>query len=90
MGENVTDEIDKEVNLLQNKLKQTLKEEEERGENIQSLDNRVENLQERAGMFRTDAHDARNKLWWRNFKWMAIAAAVALVLGLILYKALQS
>lgn len=84
----VTSAIENEVDLLQNKLKDTLKEEEERGASARGLGTRAERLEERAGMFQSTAHDVRNKLWWKNFKWMVAAVILAVLLGLVLYKTL--
>lgn len=87
MGD-ITNAIDNEVNLLQNKLRETLREEEERGANLRNLGTRAEHLEERAGMFQTSARDVRRKLWWRSIKWIAIAASIGLLLVIVVYVAL--
>lgn len=84
----ITEAIDKEVNLLQDKLRETLKKEEERGANIRSLDSRVGMLGERAQEFHRDAAEAKRKLWWRNFWWLFCFLAIIFIPVVIAIKVL--
>ena len=88
MAGNLTDEMGEEIDHLQNKLRETLRAEEERGANIRGLETRTGNLEQRAGMFQSESHSMRNRLWWKCFKWFVLIAAIVALLVLILYRML--
>ena len=84
------DKLESEVKSLQNKLRSTIKEEEGRGENLESLERRTERLEQGASQFQRSAQETKSKLFWRNFKWFVVIGIVVLVIVFVLYKALNS
>lgn len=83
MGE--IDILEKEVNSLQDKLKTTLKEEEERGENLDTLGRQTEELEASGQRFGRAAQQTRAKLFWRQFWWIFVIAAIVAIVIYVIY-----
>jgi heme/copper-type cytochrome/quinol oxidase subunit 2 len=44
----------------------------------------VEELQQQAGVFKKNAHDLKNKMWWKNMKlWLVIGLIVVIIIAII-------
>ncbi|GMH75836.1 hypothetical protein TL16_g06887 [Triparma laevis f. inornata] len=52
---------------------------------LESIEEKAEQLQQQAGVFKKTAKDIRNKMWWKNLKMkLAIAFIILAILGVIL------
>lgn len=52
---------------------------------LESIEKAAEDLQQQAGVFKRNANELKNKMWWKNMKMRLIIAAVVLViLGIII------
>jgi len=41
-------------------------------------------LQQQAGVFKKNAHDLKNKMWWKNMKlWLVIGLIALIIIGII-------
>jgi hypothetical protein len=51
---------------------------------LESIEKAAEELQQQAGVFKRNANELKNKMWWKNMKMrMIIAAIVLVILGVI-------
>lgn len=86
-NDKLTSAIDNELTALQNKMKSTIKDEEERGQSLHQLNKRTESLEERAHVFEEHAVQTEWKMWFKVVKWyILIAGVVILVLFCIFYR----
>lgn len=52
---------------------------------LESIEEKAEQLQEQAGVFKKTAKDIKNKMWWKNLKMkLAIGFICLAILGVIL------
>lgn len=52
---------------------------------LESIEKQAEELQQSAGVFKKNANDLKNKLWWKNMKmWLIIIAIVLIILAIII------
>lgn len=52
---------------------------------LESIEDKAEQLQQQAGVFKKTAKDIKNKMWWKNLKMkLAIAFIILAILGVIL------
>mmetsp|Transcript_11716 Transcript_11716/g.20631 ORF Transcript_11716/g.20631 Transcript_11716/m.20631 type:complete len:230 (-) Transcript_11716:224-913(-) len=52
---------------------------------LESIEKAAEELQQQAGVFKRNANELKNKMWWKNMKMRLIIAAIVLViLGVII------
>ncbi|EJW02923.1 hypothetical protein EDEG_02688 [Edhazardia aedis USNM 41457] len=81
------DDLEKQINLeleaLQSKMKETLKEEEERGACIDDLFKKTEKLDERAAVFEHRTRETEWKMKFKVYKWYVIGAVIVITLILI-------
>ncbi|CAG5127945.1 unnamed protein product [Candidula unifasciata] len=87
---NHLDELENEVTEVTALLRQNVEKLLERGEKIDRLQSRSENLESSSTNFKLSAAKTRKKMWWRNFRmscllgWMIfliIAITVTIILG---------
>jgi hypothetical protein len=52
---------------------------------LESIEQAAEELQQQAGVFKKNAHELKNKMWWKNIKmWLIIGLIVLVILGIII------
>lgn len=86
-NDKLTSAINNELEALQNKMKDTIKEEEERGMDLHILDKRTKKLDERAQVFEEHAEETEWKMWFKVVKWyVLIGGILILVLVAIFYR----
>jgi hypothetical protein len=52
---------------------------------LESIEEKAEQLQQQAGVFKKTAKDIKNKMWWKNLKMkLAIAFIILAIVGVIL------
>ena len=52
----------------------------DRGERIELLVDKTDHLQQESFVFRREARQLKNKLWWKNVRLWLVIAAVAIML----------
>lgn len=57
----------------------------ERGERIEVIVDKTEDLQNQADQFRRQGRDLRNKMWWQNMKIKLLVAAAVVLLIIVLF-----
>lgn len=76
----VRQEVDQVVNIMQGNIERLM----ERGENLDSLHSKTDNLQAGAMEFRKGAVQVKKRMWWQNAKMNLVIAVVVSALVLIL------
>lgn len=77
----IQQQIDDTVDIMRNNIKNV----SERGENLDRLQNKTDNLAQSAQGFRRGANRVRKQMWWKDMKMrMCIVAGVIIVLILII------
>jgi len=52
---------------------------------LESIEAQTEELQQQAGVFKKNATELKNKMWWKNIKmWLAIGFIVIVILAIII------
>ncbi|GMM33275.1 SNAP receptor [Saccharomycopsis crataegensis] len=74
----VQQEIDDTVNIMRQNIDQV----NQRGENLDSLQNQASDFRTSAGAFKSGANDVRKHFWWQNVK-MKMCLIVAVIVLLI-------
>ncbi|ORZ37356.1 synaptobrevin, partial [Catenaria anguillulae PL171] len=77
----IQNQVNEVVGIMQNNINRVM----ERGERLDTLQGKTEDLNNSAGAFRRGATQVRRKMWWENMKLKAIIAlvAVAILLAII-------
>ena len=57
----------------------------ERGERIEVIVDKTEDLQNQADQFRRQGRDLRNRMWWQNMKVKLLVAAVIAALVIVIF-----
>ena len=60
----------------------------ERGERIEVIVDKTEDLQSQADQFRRQGRDLRNKMWWQNMKMKLLIAAAVLLLIIVIFSSI--
>ena len=47
---------------------------------LENIENMTEDLQNQAGMFQSNTHDLRRKMWWKNVKMKIILALIVIAI----------
>lgn len=81
----LTEQINIEVDKLQERLKETLKQEEQRGADLVGLEVQAEGLEQRAQIFRSDAESTKRKFMFKCLKWGFAIAGIVLVVFVFIY-----
>ncbi|KAG1446073.1 hypothetical protein G6F56_009694 [Rhizopus delemar] len=79
----VQHQVDEVVGIMQQNIDKAM----QRGERIDDLRGRTEDLQGTAGHFRRGANQVRKRMWWKDLKWkIVIAIVIIAILGIIIGK----
>ncbi|SAL96173.1 hypothetical protein [Absidia glauca] len=79
--QNVQQQVDEVVGIMQENIDKVM----QRGEGIQQLRGKTEDLQSTAGHFRRGANQVRKRMWWKDLKWkIIIAVTIIAILGIII------
>ena len=62
---------------------------------LENIEKQAEELQQQAGVFKRNATDLKNKMWWKNMKMKLILAFIflsilAIIIGVCVYMAKQN
>ncbi|KAJ3306209.1 hypothetical protein HDU76_004873 [Blyttiomyces sp. JEL0837] len=60
----------------------------QRGEELETLNNKTENLQESSLQFKKGANAVRKQMWWKDFKMKLILGGVVLAILIIIIVAI--
>lgn len=60
----------------------------QRGEQLETLQNKTENLNSNAAQFKRGANKVRKQMWWKNMKMNLIIGAVVVTIVLVVVVAL--
>ncbi|KAI8144933.1 synaptobrevin-domain-containing protein [Fennellomyces sp. T-0311] len=69
-------QVDEVVNIMQENIDKAM----QRGERIDDLRGKTEDLQSTAHHFRRGANQVRKRMWWKDLKWKIIIAVTILVI----------
>ncbi|SAM01439.1 hypothetical protein [Absidia glauca] len=79
--QHVQQQVDEVVNIMQENIDKVM----QRGERIDDLRGKTEDLQSTAGHFRRGANQVRKRMWWKDLKWkIIIAVTIIVILGIII------
>ncbi|KCZ74040.1 hypothetical protein H311_04998 [Anncaliia algerae PRA109] len=81
----IANELNVEMDILQKRLKASIKAERERGEDLYALHMQSERLENRAEQFHTQARETKKKLLMKNLKWIIIGGIVVFFIILLIY-----
>ncbi|OAD70442.1 hypothetical protein PHYBLDRAFT_94977, partial [Phycomyces blakesleeanus NRRL 1555(-)] len=74
-------QVDEVVNIMQENIDKVM----QRGERLDDLRGKTEDLQSTAGHFRRGANQVRKRMWWKDLKWkIIIAVTILVILGIII------
>ncbi|ORX87525.1 synaptobrevin [Basidiobolus meristosporus CBS 931.73] len=76
----VQQQVDEVVNIMQDNVNQVM----ERGERLDTLNHKAEDLESGALQFRRGANKVRKNMWWKNCKLKLIIIAVLIILLLVI------
>ncbi|CAO3696333.1 unnamed protein product [Umbelopsis ramanniana] len=72
----VQQQVDEVVNIMQDNIDKVM----QRGERLDDLRGKTEDLQATAGHFRRGANQVRKRMWWKDLKWKIIIGVTILVI----------
>ena len=75
-----TQQVQKQVDEVKDIMHQNIKKVVERGENIQSIDQKTEELHQSSQQFHKKTVEVKKKMWWKHLKYQIIF----IVLGILL------
>ncbi|ORY96879.1 synaptobrevin-domain-containing protein [Syncephalastrum racemosum] len=74
-------QVNEVVGIMQDNIDQVMK----RGERIDDLRGKTEDLQSTATHFRRGANQVRKRMWWKDLKWkIIIAVTIIVILAIII------
>ncbi|KAI8078941.1 synaptobrevin-domain-containing protein [Gilbertella persicaria] len=77
----VQQQVDEVVGIMQENIDKVV----QRGERLDDLRGKTEDLQATAGHFRRGANQVRKRMWWKDLKWkIIIAVTILVILGIII------
>ncbi|KAI7895698.1 synaptobrevin-domain-containing protein, partial [Mucor mucedo] len=77
----VQQQVDEVVGIMQENIDKVM----QRGERLDDLRGKTEDLQATAGHFRRGANQVRKRMWWKDLKWkIIIAVTILVILGIII------
>ncbi|KAH8556901.1 hypothetical protein BGW37DRAFT_474707 [Umbelopsis sp. PMI_123] len=77
----VQQQVDEVVNIMQDNIDKVM----QRGERLDDLRGKTEDLQATAGHFRRGANQVRKRMWWKDLKWkIIIGVTILVILGIII------
>lgn len=77
-------ELQNDVNQLTSVMQTNINKVLERGDRMDTLNERSELLSSRANEFRINSRNIRRKFWWQNFRFQLIIGAVVLSLIIVI------
>lgn len=80
MKDDLTQKVSFQLESLQQKMKKTITEEEQRGQSIQQLNAQTDDLEQRAEIFEQVSEETKWRIWLRTVKWYAIIGGVILII----------
>ncbi len=76
----VQDEVDEVVGIMQNNIEKVV----QRGEKLETLQTKTDDLQAGALQFKRGAVSARKQMWWKNMKMQLIIGGVIVLFIVII------
>ncbi|KAI7904976.1 synaptobrevin-domain-containing protein [Cokeromyces recurvatus] len=77
----VQQQVDEVVGIMQENIDKVM----QRGERLDDLRGKTEDLQATAGHFRRGANQVRKRMWWKDLKWkIIIAVTIIVILAIII------
>lgn len=84
--DDITRKINIELENLQNKMKDTIREEEERGASIQDLNLQTQQLEQQTQVFEHESTRVEWKMWFKVVKWYLLVAVFVVGVLVLLFK----
>ncbi|KAI8969662.1 synaptobrevin-domain-containing protein [Pilobolus umbonatus] len=77
----IQQQVDEVVNIMQGNIDKVL----QRGERLDDLRGKTEDLEATAKHFRRGANQVRKRMWWKDLKWkIIIGVTILVILGIII------
>ena len=76
----VQGQVDEVVHIMNDNIQKVM----QRGEHLDTLQDRTDNLQQSSMQFRRGANRVRKQMWWKNMKMNLIIGGVVLLIILII------
>ncbi|KAJ3223887.1 hypothetical protein HDU81_008841, partial [Chytriomyces hyalinus] len=76
----VQNQVDEVVNLMSDNIAKVV----QRGENLEQLQNKTDDLQQSAMQFKKGASAVRKEMWWKDMKMKMILGGVLAVIVIII------
>ncbi|TPX33880.1 hypothetical protein SmJEL517_g03339 [Synchytrium microbalum] len=73
-------QVDEVVGIMQNNIEKVM----QRGEKLESLQNKTDDLQQGALQFKRGATKVRRQMWWKDLKLKIIIAVIVIVILIII------
>ncbi|KAI7857616.1 synaptobrevin-domain-containing protein [Circinella umbellata] len=78
---NLESQVHEVVGIMQDNIDKAM----QRGERMDDLRGKTEDLQATASHFRRGANQVRKRMWWKDLKWkIIIAVTILVILGIII------
>ncbi|KAJ3126389.1 hypothetical protein HK098_007587 [Nowakowskiella sp. JEL0407] len=76
---NVQAQVDEVIGIMSNNIEKVVA----RGEKLESLQNKTDDLQQGALQFKRGATKVRRQMWWKDLKLKLIIVAIVIVIALV-------
>ncbi|KAI8906539.1 hypothetical protein PhCBS80983_g01009 [Powellomyces hirtus] len=76
----VQGQVDEVIGIMHNNIEKVM----QRGERLESLQNKTDDLQQGALQFKRGATKVRRQMWWKDLKLKLIIAAIVIVILIII------
>ena len=80
--------LNSQISDLTNVMRNNLNKAMDRGVKLDTLDNKIEDLDANANAFKKTSGKTKSKFVWKNIKWKAILIAVIVILVLLILLAI--
>ena len=77
--------VEKELKEAQDDLKDAIHSEKERAASISELKQQSIDMEGTLGAFQVESQAAKNRIWWKSAKWIAIAGVLIVIIAGVIF-----
>ncbi|KAI5184940.1 hypothetical protein NEHOM01_0491 [Nematocida homosporus] len=78
--------VEKELKEAQDDLQEAISSEKARAASVSELKQQSIDMEKSMGAFQTESEAAKNRIWWKSAKWIAIASIlIILIFGTLFF-----